>query len=225
MNYLIVGGSRGLGSALLEGLPQEDDHVFVVSRTSPQINTDNITWIQADLEQRTSINDIADVIGDTPLHCLIYNAGVWDDSEKPFDQLESSSLSRVMDINTTHALLLIQSLLPSLRAAHRAKVVLIGSTAGLQVEGSCIAYGMSKMALRGLAEGLTDFLKSEHISVTCLNVGGMTTDVPLSKGIGASLEKYSMTRIPMQDIVETIKYIQKISPASFITEMTIKSIN
>ena len=44
MRYLVVGGSRGLGAALVEGLPRGGDEIVVVSRTEPRVNVDGDVW-------------------------------------------------------------------------------------------------------------------------------------------------------------------------------------
>jgi NAD(P)-dependent dehydrogenase (short-subunit alcohol dehydrogenase family) len=52
-NYLIVGGSKGLGDAFVKGVPDQGDHVWVVSRSRPRSldKNDGVhrVWMEADM--------------------------------------------------------------------------------------------------------------------------------------------------------------------------------
>ena len=58
-NYLILGASRGLGGALVEGLPRKGDHVFGLSRGEPdwqrRKSAIKLTWIEADLCELSAV--------------------------------------------------------------------------------------------------------------------------------------------------------------------------
>ncbi|WP_442598670.1 SDR family NAD(P)-dependent oxidoreductase [Neobacillus sp. D3-1R] len=228
MNYLIVGASRGLGDAFVKGLPEKGDHVWMVSRNQPDsINIqDGVlrTWIEADLSLKSSIQHIAEALKNEPIDVLIYNAGIWEkegwQSHYDFEKDDPEDIVNILHVNTTAAILCTQKLLPNLKKSKNAKVFLIGSTDGIENNGSKqLSYVASKFGIRGIASALRENLRNYEIGVTCINPGSIATGIPFEKGVEKALEHYNGRCIPVQDIVSLVKAITLLSKASCVKEI------
>ncbi len=83
MKLMIIGASRGLGRAFVEGLCAPGDTVIGVSRTRPHgiACPDGVTlqWIEADLSQPTAAADHIAAQAPADIDVLIHNLGIWED--------------------------------------------------------------------------------------------------------------------------------------------------
>lgn len=227
-NILIIGASRGLGKSLAQGLLPEANKLFTVARTDLDLDKISskdalkIVKIQNDLNETQNLSQIYDIIGDTSLDIIIYNAGIWENLD--FENETDETLAKIINVNLTSAILILKNLLPNLRKSKKANVVLIGSTSGLENSGSkSVAYSASKFGLRGLAHSLRENLRTDEIGVTVLNPGGMATDFDFDDEIEKVQQKYGSQRIPVQDIVQTINWIINLSKASCPKEIDLPS--
>ena len=168
-NILIIGASRGLGGALNRWLPERGDTAWLASRSQPWLDdSDGVTrrWIQADLTQPEAAQRIADALGGGRLDVLIYNAGIWEatafSSGYDFERVSPQENERVLTVNLTAAIHCIQKLIPNLRQSHNGKLVLIGSTSGLENIGTLAAGPFS--------ERMTFVASSPSISGMCTSI-------------------------------------------------------
>lgn len=120
----------------------------------------------------------------------------------------------------------VHALLPNLKKASHAKIILIGSTSGLDNEGcKAVAYTASKFGVRGLAHSLREYLRKDGITVTCINPGSMATDLSFDNGPEAAIKKHDGKRIPVHDIVSLVKTIAGLSSASCVKELHVPALN
>jgi short-subunit dehydrogenase len=217
--FLITGASRGLGELLHLKLPQKLDTVYLVSRSEPQQPRDGVKryWIQADLSQQGAAKLIAEAVGEATLDVLIYNAGIWEEnafSEKyDFESVNEEEIGRIMNVNLTSAIMVVQKLLPNLRTSSNPKIILIGSvSAKAYSRGREVACVASKAGLLGVASSLRENLRNDKIAVTCINPGNFGA---LREGIDVLDAK----GIPADDLLETMRYVLRLSNASCIREI------
>jgi short-subunit dehydrogenase len=232
-NFIIFGASKGLGDAFVKGLPQEGDQVWVVSRTRP--NSLNIndgiqrTWIEADLSQRNAAQATLDVLEQETVDVLIYNVGIWEkegfEEHYDFEQDDPADIANIIHVNITSTITCIQALLPNLRQSAAGKIILIGSTAGLDhTNNSQVSFVASKFGLRGIANALREHVRKDRIAVTCINPGELAAEIPYEAGIDKAIEEYDGTRIPVQDIVSLVKCIVSLSKAACVKEIHVPAI-
>lgn len=228
MNFVVLGASRGLGDAFVKGLPEKGDRVWIVSRSRPDSLTLNDgvhrSWIEADLSRSESSNRIAEALKDEPIDVLIYNAGIWEtegwQSHYDFEKDDPEEIANIIHVNTTSAILCTQKLLPNLKKSEKAKVFLIGSTDGIENNGSKqVTYVASKFGIRGIASALRENLRKYEIGVTCINPGNIAASIPYEEGSEKVLTLYKGTSIPVQDIVSLVKTIAHLSKASCVKEI------
>ncbi len=225
-NLLILGASRGLGAAFAGYVPGPGDVVWLVARSRPEMldRDDGVTrlWVQADLSLETAAAEIKAALGETRLDALLYNAGIWEDGAfgggYRFEDSPLAETQRLLAVNLSSAILCVQALLPNLRKSDNAKIILIGSTSGLEnVQDREVAYVASKFGLRGAAYALRESLRADRIAVTCINPGYFVTGIPYERGVEAVLAETS--GIPMHDLVALVRCLLTLSRGSCVKEI------
>jgi short-subunit dehydrogenase len=225
MSHLVVlGASRGLGAAIAIGLPKPGDHVCVISRTEPDYlaRADGVerVWIKADLADPHDLAVVYGTIGERPIDVLVFCAGNW--QAEVFDRASDAVLRSIVDTNVTALLVSLRHLIPNLRAAGPARVILIGSTYGEDNSGAAsVAYVATKFAVRGVAHALREMFRDSAITVTCISPGFLASDVPYDLGAAEALDRYDGKRIPLQDIVALLQCVCSLSSASCVKEVVV----
>ena len=232
-NFIIFGASQGLGDAFVKGLPTEGDTVWVVSRTRPSsldLNDGVIRkWLTIDLSSQQHIPALKEALKDVVIDVLIYNVGVWEkrgfEDDYTFDNDEVGDIANLININLTSTITYIQALLSNLRQAENGKIILIGSTAGLDhTNNAQVSFVTSKFGLRGITNALREHVRKDKITVTCINPGELAAEVPFEEGAEKAIKLYEGTRIPVQDIVAIVQCIINLSPVSCVKEINIPAI-
>lgn len=226
-NTLILGASRGLGAALVEGLPRKGDHVFGLSRSEPSWSRRKSaiqrTWIEADLCELGAVQNARVVLGKTPIDALIHVAGIWD--EAPFEAMHDDEIAEILDVDLRAFLAFTRGLAPNLRRADHAKIIAIGSTNGLDNGNmTAVTYSAAKFGLRGACQALRQHFRKDGIAVTCLSPGSLASDVAYGEGTGPALKKHRGKRMPVADIVAIIRCILDLSPAACVKEITMPAL-
>ncbi|KQY82772.1 short-chain dehydrogenase [Paenibacillus sp. Root52] len=232
-SYLVFGASKGLGDAFVRGVPQEGDKVWVVSRSKPEslkLN-DGVEriWVQADLANDHAATIVTDQLKNERLDVLIYNVGIWEkegfEDHYSFDRDEPADISQLIHVNITSTIVCIQALLPHLRQSSGGKIILIGSTAGLNnANNTQVSFVASKFAIRGITEALREHTRQDGIAVTCINPGELAAEIPYEQGAKRALEEYNGTRIPLQDMVSIVKCIVSLSNAACVKEINVPAL-
>jgi short-subunit dehydrogenase len=226
-NHLILGASRGLGAALVEGLPRKGDHVFGLSRSVPawarRKSAIQRSWIEADLCELGAVQNARATIGKTPIDTLIHVAGIWD--EATFEEMHDDEIAEILDVDLRAFLAFTRGLAPNLRRAKHAKIIAIGSTTGVENSGdmTAVAYASAKFGLRGACQALRQHFRKDGIAVTCLSPGSIASDVAYGEG-AAALKKHRGKRMPVEDVVAMVRCILDLSPAACVKEITMPAL-
>lgn len=229
-NHIIFGASKGLGDAFVKGLPEQGDHVWIVSRSRPEsLNIQDGVhrhWIEADLSAPSASDKIAEGLKDSALDVLIYNVGIWEregfSDEYDFEKDTPDEIAQIIHVNITSTILCIQKLLPNLRKSDNAKIFLIGSTAGMDnTNYTQVSFVASKFGLRGICHSIREHVKPYDIGVTIINPGEIATQIPYEEGSEKVVAAYQGTQIPLQDIVSLVKCVMNLSKASCVKEIDI----
>lgn len=223
--YLIYGISKGLGRALAQAIPQEQDVVFGVSRSKPADVKDNLVWIQADLAQPTeAVSAVEAIIGDTSLDYLIYNVGIWEQEAfsdaYDFEQSSTAEIVQIIQTNITACILSLHAFLKNLKGSENAKIILIGSTWGLENhKGKEVAFSTSKFALRGMVHALRETLREHAIGISILNLGYLATEFDYTVPPEQVIEETAGALIPLTDVLAAIRFILSTSKATCVKEI------
>jgi len=224
--YLILGASRGLGAALVEGLPRKGDTVFGLSRGEPDWKRRKSPvkrhWIEADLYELSAVQNARVMLRKTPIDALIHVAGIADPEE--FGDIHDDEIAEILDVDLRSFLAFARGLAPSLRRAGHAKIIAIGSTSGLENgDGSAVAYTAAKFGLRGACQALRQHFRKSGIAVTCLSPGSMASDFRYGRATDA-MKKHRGRRMPVEDIVAMIRCILDLSPAACVKEIAMPAL-
>lgn len=234
MNILVVGASKGLGRAFIEGLGNAGDTLIGVSRTRPEgLMADaerSVRWVEADLmTPAEAAQEIEQAVKADGLDTLIYNLGIWEEFafDTAYDFIESADdeVQAIVSCNITSTILLIKRLLPLLLKSAHPRIILTGSTSSLPQSGRPeVAFGASKFALRGIAETLREGYRDQRLAVTCLNLGYLNTEDPLSTPINFAAQRGEGHLIPVHDVVQVVRMILSLSSSSYVRELTLPAI-
>ncbi|MEL6136991.1 MAG: SDR family oxidoreductase [Cyanobacteria bacterium J06628_6] len=193
---LVLGGSRGIGAAIVERLAAEGAAVtFTYGSSADEANAlaekTNTTTLQADSANRDAVSQL--IADQGALDILVVNAGI----AKLGDPLEldPDDVDRMIDINVRgpyHA---------SVDAARKmndgGRIVIIGSVNGdrMPFPGGA-AYGLTKSAVQGMVRGLARDFGARGITVNNVQPGPVNTDLNPEDG-------------PMKDMMHSFMAIKR----------------
>jgi NAD(P)-dependent dehydrogenase (short-subunit alcohol dehydrogenase family) len=219
-HFLIVGGSRGIGAALLELLVSQGHQVTQLSRSPEQAPAHplarGIRW-DALSEPLPS-----DTLPDR-LDGLVYCPGSI--RLKPFVRLREDELREDLELNLLGAVRVLQAAQDALKRSDQASVVLFSTVA----VGTGMPFHTSTAAAKGAVEGLMRALAAEWAPAIRVNAIAPTiTDTPLAGRLLnsedkrlAAAERHPLKRIgSASDLAEGARWL--LTDASLITGQVIK---
>lgn len=179
-NILIVGASSGIGLETAKSLLSKGYNIFSASRNQPDL--EGITHLTWDAQ-----NPDSNVFATLPeeIHGVVYCPGTI--NLKPFNRLSQDDFKNDFQINVLGAVSVLQAVLPKLKKANGASVVLFSTVAAKIGLGFHASVAASKGAIEGLTLSLAAELSSNKIRVNC--VAPSLTDTPLAKNLLSSDEK------------------------------------
>lgn len=179
-NILIVGASSGIGLETAKFLISKGYNIFSASRNQPDLT--GITHLVWD-----ATNPDSTVFAALPeeIHGVVYCPGTI--NLKPFNRLSQDDFKNDFQINVLGAVSVLQAVLPKLKKANGASVVLFSTVAAKIGLGFHASVAASKGAIEGLTLSLAAELSSNKIRVNC--VAPSLTDTPLAKNLLSSDEK------------------------------------
>ena len=225
--YLIYGISKGLGKAFTQLLPSVDDQIYGVSRTKPSYLEDqlNLTWIPADLSSPiAAVKEIKTAIAGKKIDYLIYNVGIWEQTafsdDYNFQEIQPEETLTMMNTNITSCILALQSFLENLKLSENGKIIIIGSTWGLDNHnGKEVAFSAAKFAVRGIVHALRENLRAFHIGVSVLNLGFLEDMSVGNQGYDAAQNSDQTSGIPVLDVLNAVKFILSTSNSTCVKEI------
>lgn len=184
---LVVGGTSGIGQAIVHDLLEKKARVIMASRQKPDEAIDEkVQHIPLD------VSDIGDELAELPdtLHGLVYTPGSI--NLKPFTALKPEDFLADFQLNVLGAIQVIKAALKPLRNAKGSSVVMFSTVAvqlGLNYHTS---IATAKGALEGFGRSLAAELASKKVRVNL--VAPSLTDTPLAKNLLATEEKQEASR-------------------------------
>lgn len=142
---IIIGGSKGIGEAIVAQLLSQDEAVFNISRSQPKTNHANLTHYSCDV-----LNDELPEVDQ--VDALIYCPGSI--NLKPFPRLDVSDFKDDFEINVIGAVKVIQHYLPQLKKSESPAIVLFSTVAvklGMPYHAS---IATAKAGVEGLVKSL-----------------------------------------------------------------------
>ena len=194
-NILLIGGSYGIGLELAKEL-QNENNVFIASRTDDNLSNLNVTHIAFDATTDTLDSSKLPEIIDG----LVYCPGSI--NLRPFRGLKIETFERDMQLNFFSMVKVIQSILPQLTASEQSSIVLF-STVAVKMG---MPFHTSVAASKGAIEGFAKALAAEYAPKIRVNViAPSLTDTPLAEKFLSNDEKRekSALRHPLKRVGTT----------------------
>ncbi|TCM20849.1 cyclic-di-GMP-binding biofilm dispersal mediator protein [Novosphingobium sp. PhB165] len=179
---LVIGGSRGIGAAVVRRLAEEGASVtftYAGSKDAAEAlaTETGATAVRSDAADRDAV--IATVREAGPLDVLVVSAGVLVIGDAL--ELDPDAIDRMIDVNVR------APYFASVEAARTmpegGRIVVIGSTNGDRMPfAGGAAYALTKSAMQGMARGLARDLGPRGITVNVVQPGPVDTDMNPANG-------------------------------------------
>lgn len=203
---LVLGGSRGIGAAIVERLAAEGASTVFTYGSSAEAaqalaEKTATTALQADSADREAIGKL--IADKGPLDILVVNAGIGVLGHSL--ELDPTDVDRMIDINVRgpyHAAVDAARQMPD-----GGRIVIIGSVNGDRMPfAGGAAYALTKSAVQGMVRGLARDFGDRNITVNSVQPGPVNTDLNPEDG-------------PMKDLMHSFMAIKRHAQPSEIAGM------
>ncbi|MFQ3336694.1 MAG: NAD(P)-dependent dehydrogenase (short-subunit alcohol dehydrogenase family) [Flavobacteriales bacterium] len=179
-NYLIIGGSSGIGKALTEQLAIEGYVYSTFNKNETESNIPNVNYYHLDVtSSEIELNNLPEEV-----HGLAYCPGSI--NLMPFKRIKPAQFAEDFELQVNGAIKVIQKVLPNLKAASNSSILLF-STIAVQTG---FNFHAQVAASKGAIEGLTRSLAAEFAPKIRVNaIAPSLTDTPLASKLLSTDEK------------------------------------
>lgn len=192
-NYLVVGGSSGIGEAVVNRLAGAGHTVIATYCTREKEGSGRAFFHHHDVLDKDSRIDFLPETLDGVVYCP------GSISLKPFTRIASDDFSRDFELHVVGLVRILQASIPALKKSGNGSVVLLSSVAAQ----TGLAYHAQVSAVKSAIEGITRSLAAEFAPAIRFNcVAPSLTDTPLAGQLLNTPEKRDANalRHPMKKI-------------------------
>lgn len=231
----ITGAARGFGEAFARALCERGAHAIMVDRDGAAVEAaaaairaqgGSATAVTCDVTDEDAVAAVMEEVrrAHGGLDILINNAGLHSQEfNEPMGKSGVGKVRRLFDVNVMGVVICTLAGAPLLAGRAGAAIVNISSSAGYSLP---TAYGVSKLAVRGLTAAFARELGPQGVRVNAIAPGLIFTDT-----IRAELSAESVAKVKAQqvidreglpaDVVNAMLYLTS-GAASFVTGETLK---
>lgn len=205
-NYVVIGGSSGIGAAVIELLKQENATIYSTYYTNVVDSLSNVHFQKFDV-----LNDNLNVdFFPEEIHGLVYCPGSI--NLKPFHRFTEDDFIQDFRLQALGATKIIQQLLPRLKKSGTSSIVLFSTIAVQNGFNFHAQVAMSKGAIEGLTRALSaEFAPNIRVNAVAPSI----TQTPLAQRLLSTEEKVSAQadKNPLkkigtpQDIAQAVLYL------------------
>ncbi|MCI0705876.1 MAG: SDR family oxidoreductase [Ignavibacteriae bacterium] len=188
-HIVISGASKGLGKALALRFASEGASVALCSRTQAELDSvkKEILAAYPNTRVHTHVCDISnqkqvDAFVQSLLNefgtidVLVNNAGALG-PRVPIAEYPATEWERVVQTNLNGTYYLTHKIVPSMISQKSGAIINVTSTVGKTGRAKWGAYAVSKFAIEGMTQVLSEELKAFNISVNSVNPGPLATEM------------------------------------------------
>jgi len=181
-NFIVTGASKGIGREVVLNLAKKGHSVYALARSRGLLNhlkqeeTELINVVPCDLTQDDQVQQFCKENKKIKFDGLINNAGSL--INKKFVDLGIDEWKNMMDLNLYTAIRLIKAVKEQLNMnSHIVNISSMGGFQGSAKFPGLSAYSASKGALTILSECLAAEFNEDAVSVNCLCLGAVQTEM------------------------------------------------
>jgi len=234
MRTLITGASRGIGAAIAEELANAGHDLILLGRDDKRLGKlgqrlcdsygVSVDTMSVDLTEEGAAKQIAKEIGKERINHLVLNAGIFREGNLADDSYPS--FCEQIEVNLQAIWELTYALLPKLEKKGARRIVVTGSTAGLEPSSTAPSYSVTKWAVRGYAQNLRKELMKRKIGVTHLAPGGTFTDMwkadPEAKNLTANDKRMQKRLMKPEDVAVMVRAALSLSEQANVEEVVMR---
>ena len=201
-NYIIVGGTSGIGLATADYLKDIGNKVVVASRHIHNVIEHD--YVPVDVTSKKSVKTFFDEINNrlSTVNGLVYSVGETT-SKKPINEFDEDIWRKIIDVNVTGLLRILKIFYPLLEHCS-SKVVVVNSIASKKYsEYSGFEYTASKCALRGIVRQLAIEWRQKGIMINSI-FPSMTNTPMLSNQLEEHQIKNISNELPLNRLASTL---------------------
>lgn len=179
---LVTGSSRGIGRAIARRLARDGYRIVIhcaqnrekadTLRTAIEAEGGQAEVLQADLSDLAQTQALCRRL--PPVDVLVLNASM--QVRRPWLEIPPEECLRQLDCNFVSSLLLIQAVVPGMKAKGWGRIVAIGSVQEAKPHPEMLVYSASKAAQSNMVHSLALQLAPEGITVNNVAPGVIDTD-------------------------------------------------
>ncbi len=234
---LVTGASRGIGAAIAVGLAKRGYDIALNDIARQKDELDGVAAeiealgrraviAPADVSDKHAVEAMARTVAEAFGHidAVVNNAGILIAGD--VDGLKEEYWDNVMNVNAKGTFLVIQALLPMMKARKYGRIVNIASIGGKHGAPSQAHYSASKAAVMGFTRVLAQEVGADGITANCVCPGIILTDMGRVNLDDPQVrkswqDKTAMRRIgDPQDVVGAVAFFAS-NDAAFVTGQTL----
>lgn len=175
LTAIVTGGSAGIGAAICKHLLDAGHSVISLARRDPDFTHDRLASYNVDLADAEATAEAAkEVAADHQVTALVHNAGVI----RPalVEDVTTDDLAFLTQLHMGAAIMLLQAVLPAMKAAKFGRVVNMSSRAVVGLPTRTV-YSGTKAALIAMTRTWAMELGPHGITVNAIAPGPVVTDM------------------------------------------------
>ncbi|MGI6117476.1 MAG: SDR family oxidoreductase [Bilifractor sp.] len=225
-NAVVIGGSGGIGHAVVEKFHENGYHVIYsyCRRNSREEKKDGEpSGYHLDIRDPGSVSDFASFVEEEAgvVDAVVYCSGIVRDSA--FIMMDQKNFDDVVDVNLTGCFRVIRELFPLLNFREGASITAVSSTGGIRPGAGQANYAASKGGLNAMMTSIAREYARKKIRANTVAPGFIDTkmvDVSNPK-IRKAIGEIPMKRLGKPEEVANAVYFLAGAEASYITAQTI----
>lgn len=223
---IITGANRGIGKTLALGFAEEGYKTILLVRQKHSVfnlskEIEQLAKVEPDVYEvdLTNLDILQKTVKDISkkysyIDVLVNNAGVFESGSLDVDVKDYQKL---LNVNLTSPYVILKEIVEKMKIQKSGYIFNISSIAGKIGYSGYGVYSSSKFAISGLNESLFNELIGSGVKVTSLCPSYVNTE--MARQAGGTFSGKQM--IQPEDIMESIKYVMKLSKNSVIKEIVI----